>query len=85
MKPSSAAVTQGYPCEPARTHGVESDRAQLSALASTLDDLNRRVVEIAGHYRGSTREDVAQGLDEVERALLSASRHLTKTMRIMRS
>jgi hypothetical protein len=64
---------------------VESDRAHLSALASTLDDLNRRIGEIAGRYRGSSRDDVSQGLDEVERALETARRQLAKVMRTMRS
>jgi hypothetical protein len=63
---------------------VESDRAQLSALSSTLDDLNRRITEIAGRYQGSEREDVAQGLYEVERSLAMASRQLAKTMQAMR-
>ncbi|MGH9209561.1 MAG: hypothetical protein ACRD2C_02655 [Acidimicrobiales bacterium] len=63
---------------------MESDRAQLSALASTIEDVNRRVVEIAGHYRSSPREDVSQGLDEVERALNTAQRQLAKVMRLMR-
>jgi hypothetical protein len=63
---------------------MESDRAQLSALASTLDDLTRNVTEIAGRYRTSPRQDVAIGLDEVERSLNTAARHLAKVMRIMR-
>jgi hypothetical protein len=64
--------------------GMESDRAQLSALASTLDDLSRRIAEIAGRYRGTPREDVTQGLDDVERSLRSADRQLAKVMRTMR-
>jgi hypothetical protein len=63
---------------------MDSDRAQLSALGSTLDDLTRRIGEIAGHYRGTPREDVAAGLDEVERSLTSAARLLSKAMRTMR-
>jgi len=63
---------------------MESDRAQLSALASTLDDLNQRITEIAGRYRGSPRGDVSQGLDEVERSLGTAARQLAKVLRIMR-
>lgn len=63
---------------------MESDRAQLSALASTLDDLTRRISEIADNYRGTPREDVTVGLDQVERSLNSAGRQLTKTMRLMR-
>ena len=64
---------------------MESDRAQLSALATSLDDLTRRIAEIAARHRTSPREDVAYGLDEVERALTTAGRRLDKVMRVMRS
>jgi hypothetical protein len=63
---------------------MESDRAQLSALATTLDDLTRRISDIAGNYRGTPREDVAVSLDDVERSLTSAGRQLSKAMRAMR-
>ena len=42
---------------------MESDRAQLSALATSLDDLTRRIAEIAARHRTSPREDVAHGAD----------------------
>jgi len=64
---------------------MESDRAQLSALASTLDDLTQRITAMANSHQGGTREDVSQGLYEVERSLRSAARNITKVMRIMRS
>ncbi len=64
---------------------MESDRAQLSALASTLDDVTRRITDVAGHYQAPPREDIAQGLYEVERALNTAARHLAKVMRAMRT
>jgi uncharacterized Zn finger protein len=60
-----------------------SDRAQLSALSGTLDELARRITEIAAHYEGTTRQDLANGLYEVERSLLVASRQLAKVMRDM--
>lgn len=63
---------------------MESDRAQLSAMASTLDEVTRRVTEIAARYQGSPREDVGQSLYDTERALARASRQLAKTMRLMR-
>jgi hypothetical protein len=64
---------------------MESDRAQLSAMASTLEDLTRRITDIASGYQGSPREDVAQGLYDTERALISAGRQLAKVMRLMRT
>lgn len=64
---------------------MESDRAQLSALQSTLDDVTERITEIAGRYQSSPRIEVSQGLYEVERSLNTASRHLAKVMRTMRA
>jgi hypothetical protein len=63
---------------------MESDRAELSALASTLDDLTTRITAVGDRYRGSTRPDVADGLYETERSLLTAARQLERVMRSMR-
>jgi hypothetical protein len=61
-----------------------SDRAQLSALSTTLDDLSTRITDVAGRYQGTTQEDVSHRLYEVERSLLTASRQLAKVMRTLR-
>lgn len=63
---------------------MDSDRAQLSAMASTLEDLTARITEMAGRYQGSAREDVGQGLFDIERSLRGASRNMAKVMRLMR-
>jgi uncharacterized protein Yka (UPF0111/DUF47 family) len=63
---------------------MDSDRSELSALANTLDDLASRVTAVADRYRGSTRPDVAEGLYEVERSLVTASRQLERVVRSMR-
>ncbi len=63
---------------------METDRAELSALATTLDDVSARVTAAAERFRSSPREDVAQGLYEVERALLGASRRLERVLRDLR-
>jgi hypothetical protein len=63
---------------------MESDRAELSALATTLDDLTARLTAAAGRYQGSPRDDVADGLYEVERSLVTASRKLERVLRTMR-
>lgn len=60
---------------------IDSDRAQLSAIAATLDEITRRVGDIAGGYQGTTREDLAHDLFEVERSLLTAARRLDKARR----
>jgi hypothetical protein len=63
---------------------MDSDRAELSALATTLDDLATRITAVGDRYRGSIRPDVADGLYEVERSLLTAARQLERVMRSMR-
>jgi hypothetical protein len=62
---------------------MESDRAELSALATTLDDLTTRLTAVADRYQGTDRGDVADGLYEVERSLLGASRKLDRVLRTM--
>ncbi len=52
------------------------DTAQLSSLSTALDDLARRVTELADQLKGSPREDVASDLYEVERHLMAAGRRL---------
>jgi hypothetical protein len=63
---------------------MDSDRSELSALASTLDDLTTRVTGVADRYRGSHRSDVSDGLYEVERSLATAARQLARVLRSMR-
>jgi hypothetical protein len=63
---------------------MESDRAELSALATTLDDLTRRITAVADRFAGTPRADVADGLYEVERSLLTASRKLDRVERSLR-
>ena len=52
------------------------DNAQLSSLSTALDDLSRRITQLADQLQGSSREDVAADLYEVERHLLAATRRL---------
>jgi hypothetical protein len=63
---------------------MDSDRSELSALASSLEDISSRITAVADRYRGTTRPDVADGLYEVERALATASRQLERALRTMR-
>lgn len=60
---------------------LESDAAELSALAGTLDDVTNRIGQIAYRYQGTTREDLAHSLFEVERSLLNAVRRLDRVRR----
>jgi Mg2+ and Co2+ transporter CorA len=52
------------------------DSAQLSSLSTALDDLSKRVTELADQFKASPREDVAADLYEVERHLVAAGRRL---------
>ena len=63
---------------------MESDRAALSALSTSLDELTARITAIADSYKGTPRTDVADALYEVERSLLTAGRKLERLLRSLR-
>ena len=74
-------VTQGLessrnPFRALHTVVMPLDTAQLSALSTALEDITRRVTDMADEYQGSPREDVAADLYEVERHLVAATRRL---------
>jgi hypothetical protein len=52
--------------------------AQLSTIASSLDDLTHRITELADSRSSQPDDDVASELYEVERALQHASRRLQR-------
>jgi hypothetical protein len=54
--------------------------AELSSLATALDELTGRVTSIADDLSGSRRDDVAVELFEVERALVGARRRLGRIL-----
>lgn len=54
---------------------------QLSAISGTVDDLARRVSDLAGEQRAARRDDRVLALEEVERHLNSASRRLGRLIR----
>jgi uncharacterized protein Yka (UPF0111/DUF47 family) len=62
---------------------MDSDRSELSALATSLDEITARVTAVADRYRGSPQGHVSDGLDEVERALGAAARQLERVLRSM--
>ncbi|CAN5163718.1 hypothetical protein BH18ACT4_BH18ACT4_02180 [soil metagenome] len=59
---------------------MDSDRADLSSVATALDDLTTRVTEVADRYNGTARDDLAADLYEVERALRTAARRLARVV-----
>jgi hypothetical protein len=63
---------------------MDSPAAELSSLASALDDIQRRISAVAARYEGTDREDLAHGLYEVERNLATGARRLEKILRQFR-
>lgn len=61
-----------------------SDAAELSALASSIEDAERRIAAIAARYEATSRDDVLGGLYEAERALRSAHRRVETVARTLR-
>ncbi|HZT66932.1 MAG TPA: hypothetical protein VFA11_14180 [Acidimicrobiales bacterium] len=54
--------------------------AEISSLATGLEELTRRVTSIADRYAAAHREDVAADLYAAERNLTAAWRRLSKVM-----
>ena len=54
------------------------EAAELSSLATALDELARRITAIAEALAGTASDDVAAGLFDVERALGAARRRLAR-------
>lgn len=52
--------------------------AELSSLATALEELTRRVTAIAEHYAKAKRDDLASDLYAAERALAGAHRRLAR-------
>jgi hypothetical protein len=55
--------------------------AELSSIATALDELTRRLVEVADRHSGSALDALAQELYGVERSLGEARRRLRKALR----
>lgn len=65
---------------PAPRPAPGSVAAELSSLATAVDELTRRVTAIADGLRTAGRDDLAGELYKAERALLSARRHLDRVV-----
>jgi hypothetical protein len=60
---------------------MHADRAELSSIASALDELTRRVAAIAERERAADPDAPGSALHEVERALATAHRRLEGLLR----
>ena len=58
--------------------------AELSALATGLDELSGRVTSIADQHAGTDDEELAGELYEIERSLVQAHRRLSRLLRARR-
>lgn len=59
---------------------MDESRAELSSLATALEELTRRVTAIADRYAGADRDEVAVELYSVERSLTTATRRLARVV-----
>jgi len=66
-----------------QTATVTTDAAELSALASTIEDLERRILSIADRYASSDREEVLAALFGADRHLRQAERSLETARRAL--
>ncbi len=69
----------GFPTQPDRRNGVSLDVSALGSIATSLDELVRRLHEVGGEL--SEDDEVGAELREVERQLIMASRRLEKAAR----
>jgi len=61
---------------------MTSDEAELSTVATQIDELMARVTEVAERHRGTEHDDVAIRLFDVERSLRTATRSLNAALRV---
>ncbi len=59
---------------------MHPERAELSSVASTLEEICRRVAAAADRSTHSKDEALASGLYEVERSLQAAERRLSSVV-----
>ena len=60
---------------------MDGDRAQLSSVASALDELTQRITQLADESQRGTDDQLAAELYEIERALQQAARRLDRLVR----
>jgi Mg2+ and Co2+ transporter CorA len=59
---------------------MDATTAELTSVATVLEEITRRVTSIAEEVAGTKREDMATELFEVERTLVRAQRRLAKVV-----
>ena len=60
---------------------MDHERAQLAPVATALDELTRRITDLAESYGGGSDDQVSSELYEIERSLQQAARRLDRLVR----
>jgi outer membrane murein-binding lipoprotein Lpp len=60
-----------------------SASAELSSIATDLDELAARVADLASTHERAKREDVSSPLHEAERALRAGYRHVSVALKAL--
>ncbi len=60
---------------------MDDDRAQLTSVATALDELTDRVTKLAEEYRDAADDQASVELFEIERTLRQAARRLDRLLR----
>jgi|GEM_PF-1528539 len=71
------------PSHPPRVRGVPRPAAELGSIATTLDELARRIRALADDHHGRKDEETGIELDEIERSLASGLRRLERLVRTL--
>lgn len=64
--------------------GMDTDAAELSSVTTVIEELARRVVEVANRRSDDPDDPVVPRLHEVERSLVAAERRLRTIVRDLR-
>lgn len=62
---------------------MSSELAELSSMGATIDEVLGRITLIAERYHAAERDDVANDLFEVERALRTAGRRIQRASKTL--
>lgn len=60
---------------------MDNEQAQLTSVATSLDEMVQRVTEIGNELTAAGRESLAHDVIEIERSLRTAQRRLNKLVR----
>jgi hypothetical protein len=76
-KPQSGTIST-------RLDSMPSDAAELSSLATTLGELERRLGQLGLAYEGTDHEDAAAALFDAERTIRAAARSVERARQALR-